>query len=147
MIKLLIPFLLFACTLTAVIAQEVPVVAPADSIKIPSDTLKISADTLKVTTDASKISGDAIRISRNFIKFNITSALIKNYSLQYERILSRGVSAAVAFRVMPESGIPYTDNIFRWFDITDSKTQDVIDNVIIRNYAITPEIRFYTGQK
>ena len=138
--KLLIFSLFITCTISAVSAQEVPVVTTTDSVKIPADTLKISADTVKVTADA-------VKISKNFIKFNITSALIKNYSLQYERVLSRGVSIAVTFRMMPESGIPYTDNIFRWFDITDPETQDIIENTIIGNYAITPEIRFYSGKK
>jgi hypothetical protein len=131
--RLLILSLLIACKLPFVNAQEVPLVAPADSVKISADTVKVSAD--------------AVKISKNLIKFNLTSALIKNYSLQYERILSRVVSVAVSFRIMPESGIPYTDNIFRWFDITDPDTKNVIENTIIGNYAITPEIRFYTGKK
>ena len=145
--KLIIFFLFITSILSAVNAQEVPVVATADSLKISADTLKISADTVKISADTVKVSADGVKISKNFIKFNITSALIKNYSLQYERILSRGVSMAVTFRMMPESGIPYTDNIFRWFDITDPETQDIIEKTIIGNYAITPEIRFYTGKK
>ena len=90
---------------------------------------------------------DTIVNSKNFIKFNITSALIKNYSLQYERILSRSISIALNFRMMPETGIPYTDNIFRWFDITDPDDTGYYRKPIIGNYAITPEIRFYTGKK
>nr|MBP6365337.1 hypothetical protein [Bacteroidales bacterium] len=37
----------------------------------------------------------------NFVKFNLTSLLLKNYSLQYERVLSKSISAAVSFRFMP----------------------------------------------
>lgn len=92
-------------------------------------------------------SGDSIKISKNLIKVNITSALIKNYSLQYERILSKSVSATVTFRMMPVTGIPYTDNLIKWFDITDPDALDIIENVNIGNFAITPEIRFYTGKK
>ena len=91
--------------------------------------------------------GDSIKISKNLIKFNITSALVKNYSLQYERILSKTVSAGVTVRVMPVSGIPHADNLIRWFDITDPDAQDIIETVNIGNFAITPEIRFYTGKK
>lgn len=124
--KQIIISLFSICSLFAVSAQDVPIVATADSTKITADT---------------------INIFKNYIKFNITSLLIKNYSLQYERILSRNVSVAMSFRVMPESGVPYTDNIFRWFDITDPEDQEMIENLIMSNYAITPEIRFYTGKK
>jgi hypothetical protein len=117
--KLLIFFLFITFSLSAVFAQEAQVVAPADTVKIP----------------------------KNFIKFNIASVLIKNYSFQYERILSKTISMAVTFRIMPESGIPYSDNIIKGFDITEPETQDIIKNVKIGNYAITPEIRFYTGRK
>ena len=145
--KLLIFSLFITCTISSVTSQDAPVVSPIDSVKIPTDTLKIPADTVKTSDDSLKVSVDNVKISKNFIKFNITSALIKNYSLQYERVLSRVVSISVSLRIMPESGIPYTDNIFRWFDITDPEAQDIIENTIIGNYAITPEIRFYTGKK
>jgi hypothetical protein len=145
--KLLVISLFITMTLPAVRAQEIPIVVPADSVKISADTLKISSDTLKISTDTLKAPSEKRKISKNFIKFNITSALIKNYSLQYERVLSRVVSVAVSFRVMPETGIPYSDKIIKWFDITDPETQVVIKNSIIGNYAITPEIRFYTGKK
>jgi|WetSurMetagenome_2_1015567.scaffolds.fasta_scaffold231199_2 hypothetical protein len=138
--KLLILSLFITCKLFAVSAQAVTSIAPADSVKIPVDSLKISTDPVKVSVNA-------VKISKNFIKSNITSALIKNYSLQYERILSRSVSIALTLRMMPESHIPYADNIINWFDITDPDTQNVIKNSIIGNYAITPEIRFYTGKK
>jgi hypothetical protein len=117
--KLLIIFLFITCSLSAVFVQEVKAVVP----------------------------GDTVKISKNFIKFNISSALIKNYSLQYERVLSKTISMALSFRIMPESGIPYSDNIVKWFNITDVKTQDIINNIKIGNFAITPEIRFYTGKK
>jgi len=91
--------------------------------------------------------GDTVTVSKNLIKFNITSALIRNYSLQYERILSRSVSAGVTVRVMPVSGIPYADNLIRWFDVTDPEAQDIIETVNVGNFTITPELRFYTGKK
>lgn len=117
--KLIILSLLIACSQSAVSTQ----------------------DTLGIATS------DTIVNSKNFIKLNITSLLIKNYSLQYERILSKNISIALNFRIMPETTIPYTDNIFRWFDITDPDDQEMIENLLMSNYAITPEMRFYTGKK
>jgi hypothetical protein len=131
--KVLILSLFITCMLTLVNAQEVPVVVTSESVKTSADTSKVAAVGAKR--------------AKNFIKFNITSALIKNYSLQYERVISRSVSVAVTFRMMAVSGIPYSDNIIKRFDITDAKTQVVIENTNVGNYAITPEIRFYTGKK
>jgi hypothetical protein len=159
--KSLLLFLFIVCILTALKAQEVPAPSPADSVKAqdvpapsPVDSVKVqdvpaavSADTLKAKDAGLSASPDASEIRKNLIKFNITAALIKNYSLQYERILTRTVSAALSIRIMPETGIPYTDNIIRWFDINDPEAQTVIENTLIGNYAITPEIRFYTGKK
>jgi hypothetical protein len=146
--KNLIIFSLFIiCTLSAVSAQENPVVNPSDSSRISADTSKISANAERNSVDTLKISPVKAKVSKNIIKFNITSALIKNYSLQYERVLSKGISLALSLRVMPETTIPYSNKIIKWFDITDPDAQVVINNSIIGNYAITPEIRFYTGKK
>lgn len=110
--------------------------------------LKICVLSVPVThAFAPVLPGDSAAISKNLIKFNITSALIRNYSLQYERILTKRISAGVSVRVMPVSGIPYADNLIRWYDLTDPDAQDIIETVNIGNYAITPELRFYTGKK
>lgn len=117
--KLLILSLLITFTMSVVRAQEVPEVAPDDMVKI----------------------------SKNLIKFNLTSALIKNYSVQYERVLSRNISMAVSFKMMPESNIPSIDDIIQLFGDTDPQTRDIIENLTTKNYTITPEIRFYSGKK
>jgi hypothetical protein len=117
--KLFIFSLATTCILFSVLSREVQAEAPADTVKI----------------------------SKNFIKFNITSAFLKNYSLQYERVITRGISMAVTYKIMPESGIPYADNIIKLADITDLKTQDLINGIRTGNFTLTPEIRFYTGKK
>ncbi len=117
--KLLLLSLLMILSMSVARAQEVPEVAPNDMVKI----------------------------SKNLIKFNLTSALIKNYSVQYERVLSRNISLGLSFKMMPESGIPYTDQIFRWSGDIDAETKNTIENLNIGNYTITPEIRFYKGKK
>ena len=85
--------------------------------------------------------------SMNFIKVNLTSLLIKNYLLQYERVLSRSVSAAISFRIMPETGLPYKNQIINMADITEPDEKDIIENLLMSNYAITPEVRYYFGRK
>jgi hypothetical protein len=117
--KLLLNLLFIFCTLTVASPQEAVSAGLSGSEKVP----------------------------RNLFKFNVSSAVIKNYSLQYERVLSRSISLAIGYRTMPESGLPYPDKIINWFDITDPEPIDLINNVNLSNYAITPEIRFYTGKK
>ena len=117
--KLLSLSLFITISFSVVLAQEVPQVAHDNMPNIP----------------------------KNLIKFNLTSAVIKNYSVQYERVLSRNISLGVSFKMMPESGIPYTDQIFRWSGDIDAETKNTIENLIIGNYTITPELRFYKGKK
>lgn len=124
--KLLILTMFITFTLAVVKAQEVPAAAPVDSTKTPAEMPKIS---------------------KNFVKFNITSALLKNYSIQYERVLSKGISMAVTYKMMPESSIPYIDDIISLSGDVDSETKDLLENLITKNYTITPEIRFYSGKK
>jgi hypothetical protein len=145
--KSLILSIFIACIFTAVKAQNVPVPSPADSIKARDIQSVAPADTLKEPEAGLVSNSDDTEIRKNLLKFNITAVLIKNYSLQYERILTRTVSAALSLRIMPETGIPYADDIIRWYDINDADAQTVINSTLIANYAITPEIRFYTGKK
>lgn len=85
--------------------------------------------------------------SMNFVKVNLMAPLIKNYSFQYERVLSRNFSAALSFRIMPETGLPWRDRIIDMAEITDPDELKVIENLLISNYAITPEVRYYMGKK
>jgi len=107
--------------------------APKQATDVDDDTLNISADVMD--------------ISYNFIKFNLTSALIKNFSLQYERVLSRNFTTAISFKMMPESNLPFTDLIISLSDVDDPEAEDVIENLHTSNFTVTPEVRFYTGKK
>ncbi len=83
----------------------------------------------------------------NFIKINITGILLKNYSLQFERTLSRKFSIAVAYRKMPITTLPLKNQISKIIGEDDPDTKKIIENVRLGNYAITPEIRLYLSKK
>jgi hypothetical protein len=97
------------------------------------------------TTEGSTSSADSDEIKKNLLKVNLPGLFIKNYSLQYERILTRKTSVALSFRSMPTSGVPFK-GFFK--DVTDNDpyTNQVIDNLRFNNIAITPEFRFYLGK-
>ena len=78
----------------------------------------------------------------NFIKFNLTSIPLKNYSLQYERTLSKRISIAASFRLMPSSTLPFKNQILKAVG-DDPEAANIINDSRLSNYAITPQIKFY----
>lgn len=84
-------------------------------------------------------------INKNLLKVNLTGLIVKNYSLQYERILARKTSLAISFRTMPTTRVPMR-RFFQNITDDDPYTNQVIDNLRISNIAITPEFRFYLGR-
>lgn len=83
----------------------------------------------------------------NFIKLNLTAIALKNYSVQFERILGRKFSAAVSFRIMPTTSLPFRSQITKSIGNVSSNTTDIINNLQISNFAITPEFRMYLSKK
>lgn len=102
---------------------------------------------LNVQDGYSLAQDDGEKTSMNFVKINLTSLLVKNYSLQYERILSKDFSAALSFRIMPETGLPFKRLLYNIANITEPDEKEIIENLLISNYSITPEIRYYPGKK
>jgi len=86
-------------------------------------------------------------LPKNYIKINATALLLKNYSIQYERVMTKKVSLALAYRIMPTTNIPFKDKILEYVDSEDENVQSIISNTNFNNYAITPEVRFYLGKK
>lgn len=83
----------------------------------------------------------------NIVKVNLTPLLLKSYSLQYERVLSRKISVAVQYRTMPETSIPFKSSILKLVGDEDPDTKKIIDDFKMSNYAITPEVRIYLSRK
>ena len=82
----------------------------------------------------------------NLIKLNLAGILLKNYSLQYERVLSKKLSVALQYRMMPEAGIPFKSAVLKAVG-DDPDTKKIIDDFKMSNFAITPEVRFYLNKK
>ena len=71
---------------------------------------------------------------KNFVKVNLTSLFLKNYGIQYERVLSKRVSAAIGFRLMPYTTIPFKDKIIDMANFEDQEPVDFLNNAQIANY-------------
>lgn len=120
--------------------------AQTDSLAVADFLMK--PNTINEAPKTQKASKRLIQIpSMNLIKLNLTSLLLKSYSLQYERVLNRKFSIAIQYRMMPETGIPFKNNVLKLVDDEDADTRKTIEDFKISNYAITPEVRIYLSRK
>ncbi len=85
-------------------------------------------------------------IRKNYAKINLPGIAIRNYGLQYERVLSKRISFALGYRFMPEGAIPFKSAILNSGNNTP-EAEKAINSLRLANTAITPEIRFYMGKK
>jgi hypothetical protein len=91
---------------------------------------------------------------KNIIKINVASLAIKNYSFQFERVLTRKTSIAIGFSYMPNRTLPFVDEFKKILDDddnvggidTDDITDFAYDNFRIGYFSITPEFRWYLGK-
>jgi hypothetical protein len=113
-------------------------------------TLKLSAQTSATSSNTSTLHPEKAdskkEHKRNFIKINLTSIALKNYSIQYERVLSKAISFSASFRTMPSTTLPFNHLILKAIG-DNMNTKKVIENVRLGNFAFTPEVRFYVGKK
>lgn len=85
---------------------------------------------------------------KNLLKLNVTAPILKNYALQYERIINKRVSVALAGRFMPASTLPFKNTVRREvIKVDDELITEAFNQALFSNYAITPEVRFYLGKK
>lgn len=80
---------------------------------------------------------------KNIIRLNLSSLVLENISVQYEREIGRNKSILIGARFMPKGSIPFRDALEREIDNKDVQ----VGNAKTGNFAITPEFRFYFGKK
>lgn len=85
--------------------------------------------------------------AQNMLKLNLPGVAINTYSLQYERVLTRKFSFALAFRTMPNGLLPLRDKIIDKANITDPDVISTMGVLKMSNTAITPEMRFYLSKR
>ena len=77
----------------------------------------------------------------NIIKTNLSSDLLNNYNLTYERSLNHFMSVSVSYRSMPKSTLPFKSTISSYINNPDIN----LDDFKLGNTATTIEARFYLG--
>jgi hypothetical protein len=92
-------------------------------------------------TSAQEIKKDTEqKIDKNLVKVNLIGFSING---QYERILSKRFSVALSYKILPSGKFLFRGLI----PVPDQQARQELDNLIVSNSAITPEIRFYLGKK
>ncbi len=86
------------------------------------------------------------KVKMNVFKVNLTSLALNNFSFQYERMLSKSVSASLGVRFMP-LGKPPLQSTLKSIADGDSAIERIVNDASIGNFALTPELRFYVGRK
>jgi hypothetical protein len=82
-------------------------------------------------------------LPKNIVRLNLSSLLLKNYHVTYERGLSRKLSFSLSYRWMPKGTIPLKN----YFDNNVSSNALQLNSFQVGNNAITGEMRFYLGKK
>ena len=85
---------------------------------------------------------------KNILKTNLTGIVLRNYDIQFERMLTKKISLGLSYRWMPEGPLPLQRTIIN--NLSDPGNTELINQIEsfrVGNNAITPEVRFYTGKK
>ena len=125
--------LLLATTFIVLLAFNL--VAQTDSIPADTNTVILS-ETVKPEVD-----------KKNLVKINLFALALRTFTIQYERVINKHISVALAVRYMPNATVPYKNWIYNRYGEDDPEIKETLDNMKISNYAITPEVRFYLGNK
>lgn len=80
---------------------------------------------------------------KNTLKMNLSSLLVNNYSISYERALGKHTSILMNGRFMPNASIPYGNKLQEL--IKDSGID--FSQFNLGNTAYTMEFRYYMGKK
>ena len=86
-------------------------------------------------------------IKKNIIKVNLMALGLKNYSFQYERVLTKHISVALGVRSMPTGGLPLKSTIIDLVGTDNPDVTQTLNDLKVGNFAITPEVRFYLSKK
>ncbi|WP_295122502.1 hypothetical protein [uncultured Chitinophaga sp.] len=87
---------------------------------------------------------------KNNVKLGLSPILLGNYSLTYERVLNRFISASASYRIMPKTALnatPLTKTVMDQLADEGDEISEQLDNAKVSGNAITAEVRFYTGSR
>lgn len=87
---------------------------------------------------------------KNIIKTNLSTIMLGNYGVTYERLLTRKISASLGYRFMPKTFLtqtPLTEKVMDYIKDENSDATKQLDKLQMSGNAITAEFRIYTGRR
>ena len=84
----------------------------------------------------------ALLDGKTIIKANLTSPFLNGYAFSAERVLTKGLSLQVGVAKRNDSKLPFSESIEK--ELAGHKDFSV-NNLTIGSFAVTPELRWYTG--
>lgn len=109
---------------------------------------ELQMDVLPAPTDAGKpqqrpamARGD---YDLNIAKINLLALPLRNFSLQYERMVARKISVGVGLGMVPRGSFPLLSSFESLID--DEETFNELQNIRVGSTTITVEPRFYFGK-
>ncbi len=101
------------------------------------------------TVDSGKVIKNELRFPKNNFKINLSSLALKNYSLFYERSLSRKISFTAGYRSMPSTNLGELSIVKKVSESLNEGEELIegINRMQADGQAYTGEFRFYGGKK
>lgn len=87
------------------------------------------------------------KTKKNIVKLNLMALPLKNFSFQYERVITKRLSVALGVRTMPTGSLPFANSFAAQVGDGDPDLEANIRAVKVGNFALTPEVRLYVGRK
>lgn len=81
---------------------------------------------------------------KNLVKVNVLALAAGNFSLQYERSLTKRITVGVTANYSPNRKLPFTSEIDKV--IEDESTVSQLKTIEMGGFSITPEARIYLGK-
>lgn len=119
------------------------------AISFTGNTLEAQTDTYSADL-TTVISNDSLKSEShkmNMIKINVLALPLRTLTLQYERVINKFLSVTLAGRYMPKATAPYKNWIYNKWGDNDPDFKETLDNMLISNYALNIDVRFYLGKK
>jgi len=85
--------------------------------------------------------------TKNLLKVNLLGLPLRNFNLEYERVLSKRWSFVLGYRFMPNGKLPLGKTVYDQLAGGDQATLDALQALRMSNTAITPQFRLYLGKK
>lgn len=105
------------------------------------DVLPAPTDVGKLRQQPTMTGGD---YDLNIAKINLLALPLRNFSLQYERMIARKISVGVGLGTVPRGSFPLLSSFESLID--DEETFNKLENIRVGSTAITVEPRFYFGK-